>query len=84
MDPLTLIGGGIVAVCGLGYAYPKIKTYLDNRNVGMMPHDAVKTLIDYFTKKECKKGISASVNVGKLLYEECEQHEDIQPVNKLP
>ena len=75
----TTIGATVVGLTALAAAWPKVSAYLGNRKASTLPHDAVKTLIDYFTAKGCKDGVSASVNVGKLLYEECSEH-----VNNLP
>lgn len=89
MDALTIAGGGLVALSALTYVGPKAKAYLASRNSDTLPHDHVKALIGYFTKKKCSKGVKASVDVGKLLYEECYEHEDevtppIPVANKLP
>ena len=83
MDPTTLLGGGIVAVTGLIYAYPKFKEFLATRSAKTLPHDHVKALIDYGTEKKCDAIVSASVTVGKLLYEECTEHVHPTP-NNLP
>ena len=86
MDGLTLLGAGTLGLAGIAYAYPKVTAYLSNRNAGTLPHEHVKSLIDYFTVKKCKKGVDASVVVGKLLYEECTEHVDGNEVtpNNLP
>lgn len=84
MEPATMLGIGLVAVSGLTYVAPKAKAYLANRNASALPHDHVKALIDFFTAKKCKKGVDASVTVGKLLYEECTDHVDAPVVNNLP
>lgn len=84
MEPLTMIGSGIVAVTALAAGYPKLKSYLDSRGT-KPPHDHVRELIDYFTEKKCTKGIKASVDVGKLLYEQCTEHQDEEnKSNNLP
>jgi hypothetical protein len=82
MDGTTLAGVGVLAVSAATYIYPKAKKYLASKSENHLPHDAVKTLINYFTAKKCKKGLTASVEVGKLLYEECENH--VEPPNNLP
>lgn len=81
MDASTMAGIGLVAVSGLIYIAPKAKAYLNNRGT-KPPHEQVKTLIDYFTEKKCSEGIKASVNVGKLLYEQCNEHNDEVPPPK--
>lgn len=87
MDTATMLGIGLVAFSGLAYVVPKAKAYFASRTASALPHDHVKALIDFFTAKKCKKGVDASVTVGKLLYEECTDHID-EPtppvVNNLP
>jgi hypothetical protein len=86
MDASTMTGVGLLVATGLAAIYPKAKTFLANRSAGTLPHDHVKALIDFFTTKKCKAGVKASVDVGKLLYEECTEHIDgeVTPVNNLP
>lgn len=85
MDALTIAGGGLLAVSALAYVGPKAKAYLDSKKSSALPHDHVKALIDYFTGKGCNKGVKASVDVGKLLYEECTEHLDEEnKSNNLP
>lgn len=88
MDAATVTGVGLVLATGAAYVIPKVKAYLDSRKSSSLPHEHVKSLIDYFTGKKCKKGVDATVTVGKLLYEECTDHlEDETPtpiVNNLP
>jgi len=76
MEPATILGTGLVAVSALAYVYPKAAAYLSDKKAGSLPHDHVKALIDFFTAKQCKRGVDASVTVGKLLYEECTDHID--------
>ena len=87
MDASTVTGIGLVVLTAGAYAVPKIKSYLADRKSGTLPHEHVKSLIDYFLAKKCKKGVDATVTVGKLLYEECTEHIDEPtpaPVNNLP
>ena len=90
MDALTVAGIGTLVLAGGAYVAPKAKAYLDSRGKNDLPHTSVKLLIDYFTVKKCSRGVKASVDVGKLLYEECTEHVDgeVKPmvpiVNNLP
>lgn len=87
MDASTMVGIGLLAVTGVAAVYPKAKTYLAARSGKTLPHDHVKALIDWFTTKGCQRGVKASVDVGKLLYEECTDHVEPTPtpvVNNLP
>jgi hypothetical protein len=86
MDASTATGIGLVVLSAGAWFYPKLKARLDARNSGVLPHDHVKSLIDYFSGKKCKRGVEKTVEVGKLLYEECTDHleEDNTPVNNLP
>lgn len=58
-------------------AWPYISKYTGiGKKSDALPHDHVKSLIDYFTGKKCKKGVELTIAVGKMLYEDCDIHED--------